>query len=77
MNKQLQFTAEQSLGNNAIYAGNTAGETAPGVEGQFDFLCALKCAGSTALSCIKCGTDLGCWATCAGPGVVSCIKGCF
>ena len=79
MNKQFNFTAAQSLDNNAITlsGGNAAAVAAPGVEGALDFLCALKCAGSTALSCLKCGTNLGCWATCAGPQVVSCISGCF
>lgn len=73
----LKFTAEQSLGSAGTYAGNAVGSAAPGVEGAIDFLCIAKCVGGNALKCIKCGTNLGCWATCAGPGVVSCVSGCF
>lgn len=42
-----------------------------------DVWCIIKCAGSSALSCLSCGTNWVCWATCAGPSVISCIKDCF
>lgn len=38
--------------------------------------CAAKCGGN-ALSCIRCGTDIGCWVECAGPSTVSCLVDCF
>jgi len=44
---------------------------------RVDYWCIVKCAGTSALECISCGTNWVCWATCAGPSVVSCIKGCF
>lgn len=73
----FKFTAEQSLGNNALaYAGNAAGEAAPSIEGAIDFLCLLKC-GAGALGCIKCGTNIGCWVKCAGPVIADCVKSCF
>jgi hypothetical protein len=41
-----------------------------------DFGCLLGC-GAQALPCIRCGTDLLCWASCAGPSTVSCITKCL
>ncbi len=38
--------------------------------------CLASC-GINALPCIKCGTNLGCWAKCAGPEAISCISGCL
>jgi len=67
MNTQFNFTANQSLNSNAA---------APSIEGALNIGCLLKC-GSGVLSCIQCGTNLGCWATCAGPQVVSCVSDCF
>ncbi|MDP4182467.1 MAG: hypothetical protein Q8942_15425 [Bacillota bacterium] len=39
--------------------------------------CMIGCLGSSALSCIKCGTDISCWATCAGPQALDCAKKCL
>ncbi|NUM35494.1 MAG: hypothetical protein HUU50_13180 [Candidatus Brocadiae bacterium] len=51
--------------------------SADSTDERVDTWCIVKCAGSSALSCLYCGTNWVCWATCAGPGVISCIKGCF
>lgn len=71
-------TAEQSLGlSPRPYEAARAPRPAGGVQPQFDPLCALSCAGTTALGCLHCLTDVGCWISCAGPNVVGCITGCF
>ncbi|MBP7020734.1 MAG: hypothetical protein KBC30_02780 [Planctomycetes bacterium] len=43
---------------------------------RVDAGCLLKCA-ANALSCLRCGTNLGCWAICAGPKIITCVTGCF
>ncbi|NET46282.1 hypothetical protein [Okeania sp. SIO2B3] len=79
MKKVHNFTAEQSLTSpRSNYNGMASAALAtPGVEGQFDIGCMLKCLGTTALGCAYCLTNPVCWGVCAGPGAVSCLNKCL
>jgi hypothetical protein len=36
-------------------------------------VCVVRCAGSRAVKCIKCGTSPTCWASCVGPSAARCV----
>lgn len=60
------------------FENNQANISVDSTAERVDWMCLLKCAGTTAFKCFpQCGTDWKCWITCAGADVVSCVMGCF
>ena len=71
-------SAEKSLAQSSYTFTTASLETPanPGVDMALSVSCLLKC-GVSALGCLHCGTNIGCWASCAGPDAVGCITGCL
>jgi len=47
-----------------------------GVTTMVNTKCLFGC-GVDTLSCLHCGSNVGCWASCAGPSALGCIMRCL
>lgn len=75
---RVTFESATTLQGGPVYAagGDRVLGATYGVRPMLNLGCLLGCAGN-ALSCLPCGTNIGCWASCAGPSAVNCIAGCL